>query len=649
MEEPRPILYGVSDYAQIRKKNAWFVDRTAKIRDLEKVAYALFLRPRRFGKSLWLAILEAYYDIDCAGRVEELFAGTDIGTEPAPERNAHLVLYFNFSAVKKTPSEVQASFESYTADRFDAFARKYAKRMPAGLADEILSRNSAGEKMSSLFGGMKGHEPGICCLIDEYDNFTNTILAESGLKAYNDLCHGDGFFKQFFGELKTLTTSLDAPLKRLFITGVSPVTMDDVTSGFNIGTNISMRSQFADLTGFRHDDLRAMIDYYAPLCSFDAQKAMDVCLEWFDQYHFGSFDAPPVANTTLVLNFFEQLVNAQAWPKDYVDKNLRTDYAKIRHLLEVDKLVEPEKGGFNGNFGVLEKLVGNGTLSEPLVDSFQAQEIAIKENFVSLLYWMGITTIVDDDMGTPVFGVPNGALRSILARLFTQSYSEGLGIDQRLPAVNAGMRRFAKTGEWDGILEPLLAVVKQNFAIRDAKEGETAVASAVSAILISAGGPYVITREREANSGFYDLAMEPRFDIAPQIAHAGLIELKYLKPGDPEPTPESLAAIKAEAIDQLDKYSADPALAAKWRLKECPQLANGNCSQILNVHKSSLDTNVNANGVASNPGEPETVQPFNFSTFQPFNLSTDGAAGSVSLHRLVLVFRGGDCILSEEV
>ena len=168
MEKIRPILYGVADYAQIRKKNAWFVARTAKIRDLESTRYAVFLRPRRFGKSLLLSILEAYYDVAYADRFEQSFAGTDIGAEPTEERNRYLVLYFNFSAVSKDVRQVVGSFEKYTADRFDAFAEKYAKRLPAGLSEKILSSSSAADKMSALFSGMKGVEPGIYCLIDNY-------------------------------------------------------------------------------------------------------------------------------------------------------------------------------------------------------------------------------------------------------------------------------------------------------------------------------------------------------------------------------------------------------------------------------------------------------------------------------------------------
>ena len=593
MEKTRPILYGVADYAELRKRNGWFIDRTAKIRDLEATHYAVLLRPRRFGKSMLLSILEGYYDIERRGRFDELFSGTDIGANPTDERGMYMILYFNFSAVDKDVRKVEDSFEKYTAGRFSAFAEKYAARMPKGLSEKILSLPTAGERMNALFSGLQGCETGIYCLIDEYDNFTNTILAESGQAAYDALCHGDGFFKQFFTELKALTTSLDAPLKRLFITGVSPVTMDDVTSGFNIGTNISLMPQYADLVGFRHEDLRAISDYYAAECGFDGDRAYNTALTWYDNYRFGSFAAPPIANTTIVLSFFNYLWQTKQFPDELVDENLRTDYAKIRHLISVDRRL-------NGNFHVLEDVVSGAAVSERLVRSFQAKDVTKRENFVSLLYWLGITTIAGDDMGTPVFGIPNNAMHQIAAQMFTQAYSDACGIDQRLPAVNAGLRAFASRGTWDPLLEPLLGVVKQNFAVRDSKEGETAVASAVSAILIAAGGPYFVSREREANGGFYDIAFAPRFDIAPGIAHAALIEMKYVKAGDPKPTPELLDGIKTRAIEQLDQYSSDPALIVAWHLKE------------------------------------ETGK-------------REEGTGTVELHRLVIVFHGGDCVLAEEV
>ena len=628
MTEPRPILYGVSDYAQIRKKNAWFVDRTAKIRDLEKIAYAVFLRPRRFGKSLLTSILEAYYDIRYADRFDEFFAGTDIGANPTEERGKYLVLKFDFSSVSKELDSVQNDFGYKASLQCDAFADKYLAELGKKLVSEIHAAPDCGKKLAHIATALKGTPNKLYIIIDEYDNFTNTILAESGLKAYDDLCHGDGFFKQFFTELKAATSGIEAAVPRLFITGVSPVTMDDVTSGFNIGTNISLDSVFDDLTGFRHDDLRAMADYYAPRCGFDARKAMEVCLDWFDNYRFGAADATPVANTTLVLNFFDKLVRGGKWPSDYIDKNLRTDYAKIRHLVTLGHRLDASERGLNGNFGTLEKLLSGGSLSEPLIDSFQAKLLTKKENFTSLLYWLGITTIIGDRHGRPVFGVPNETLKKFAADMIPAAYDDVHKIDERVMDLNDALYGFAfEGGDWRGIVGILAEIVKENFRVRDSIDGEKTVQSTVVALLCAAAGPYFVHHEGEAGGGFYDIALEPRLLDWPKIEHAALIELKYLKPGDPQPTPEALAAIKAEAIDQLDRYCADPALVAKFHLKRD--------ASSLKARSADFQPAGQYTAAAGGDLQPEG------------RFKAEG--GSVSLHRLVLVFKGGDCILHEEV
>ena len=582
MEKIRPILYGVADYAEIRKTNAWFVDRTAKIRDLETTRYAMFLRPRRFGKSLIVSMLHAYYDVKFADRFEEFFDGTDIGANPTEERGKYLVLRFDFSAVSKVPSSVESDFNSYASLRCDTFARDYANRLPDGLAERVFNAPDVCVKLNEIIAGLEHTGIKLYVLIDEYDNFTNTILAESGQEAYDELCHGGGFFKHFFAILKTATSDVEAPVTRLFITGVSPVTMDDVTSGFNIGKNISLRPAFADFTGFRHDDIRAIADYYAPRCGFDADKAYNAALTWYDNYRFGSADAPPIANTTLVISLFENLWQTGKFPDDMVDPNLRTDYAKIRHLVTIDRRL-------NGNFHVLENLLSGGSLEEPLVESFQARELTKKENFTSLLYWLGITTIIGQKFGKTRFGIPNETLKELAAKMIPAAYSDVHKIDERVFDINDGLCDFAEKGEWRGFIDILSGIVKENFAVRDSVEGEKVVQSTIVALLTAARGPYYVKHEREAGGGFYDLALAPQLDRWPDIAHAALIELKYVKAGDPAPTPEALAKIKADAIDQLDQYSSDPALAAAWHL------------------------------------------------------------GTVTLHRLVLVFHGGDAILADAV
>ena len=244
MEKLKQIMYGVTDFALMRAENGYFVDRTGLIRELEKTSYAMFLRPRRFGKSLLCSILQAYYDADYADRFEEFFGGLDIGKSPTNEHGKYLWLNFNFSQVDKRFENVQSSFDDVVSERLDVFARRHAKDLPPDAATAILEKKTCHEKLNALTTHLEGTGVRLYVCIDEYDNFTNTILAESR-ENYEALCHGDGFFKLFFTVLKAATTGVDAPVTRLFVTGVTPVTMDDVTSGFNIAANISMNPAFA--------------------------------------------------------------------------------------------------------------------------------------------------------------------------------------------------------------------------------------------------------------------------------------------------------------------------------------------------------------------------------------------------------------------
>ena len=290
---------------------------------------------------------------------------------------------------------------------------------------------------------------------------------------------------------------------------------------------------------------------------------------------------------------YAQIRKKNAW---FVDRT-----AKIRHLVTMDRRL-------NGNFHVLENLLAGGTLEEPIVKSFQAKTLSKKENFTSLLYWLGITTITGSDFELTRFGIPNETLKHLAATMIPDAYSDIYKIDERMFDINKELVAFARRGEWNGFTGILSGIVRENFAVRDAVEGEKVVQSTLVALLTAAKGPYLVSHEREAGGGFYDLALAPRLDRWPDIAHAALIEMKYVKAGDPAPVPEQLAKIKSEAIDQLDQYSSDPALVAKWHIAPV--------------------------GVASVP---------------PVEAATNTALPRVTLHRLVLVFHGGDCVLAEEV
>ena len=592
METMKQIMYGVTDFARIRAENGYFVDRTALIRELEKTSYAMFLRPRRFGKSLLCSILQCYYDIDYAGRFEEFFGGLDIGREPTAERGKYLFIDFNFTGVEKRIDRVQDSFNEYCSERLDVFVERQAGRLPEGTTAAVLAKRTCHEKFNTLTMRLKGSGLALYITIDEYDNFTNTILAESR-ESYEALCHGDGFFKQFFNELKLATTGTDAPVTRLFVTGVTPVTMDDVTSGFNIAANISLNPAFAALTGFTHGDVRAMLAYYRAHAgfAFDEAAVFETMRRWYDGYRFSpetgadGKEPPRVANPTLVLYYMQYFLQNHRPQPDLVDENLRTDYMKIRHVITEGRRI-------NGNFHRLEDLLARLGATATLRKSFQARELGVADNFVSFLFYNGLVTVTGERLGRSTLGIPNLTVGEFLHDFVPKAYRDLNGIDPRVFDIANGMADFAETGDWRGALETACGVVSRYWRVRDAVEGERVVQTALCSLLYVGHGPYVVRHERESAGGFVDIAFEPQLARWPEIGHAALVELKYLKASD-DASPAALAKIRDAAAAQLARYAADHDLARAWNLKE-----NG---------------------------------------------------GTVALHRIVLVFHGGDVALCEEV
>ncbi len=592
METMKQIMYGVTDFARIRAENGYFVDRTALIRELEKTSYAMFLRPRRFGKSLLCSILQCYYDIDYAGRFEEFFGGLDIGREPTAERGKYLFIDFNFTGVEKRIDRVQDSFNEYCSERLDVFVERQAGRLPEGTTAAVLAKRTCHEKFNTLTMRLKGSGLALYITIDEYDNFTNTILAESR-ESYEALCHGDGFFKQFFNELKLATTGTDAPVTRLFVTGVTPVTMDDVTSGFNIAANISLNPAFAALTGFTHGDVRAMLAYYRAHAgfAFDEAAVFETMRRWYDGYRFSpetgadGKEPPRVANPTLVLYYMQYFLQNHKPQPELVDRNLRTDYMKIRHVITEGRRI-------NGNFHRLEDLLARLGATATLRDSFQAKELGVADNFVSFLFYNGLVTVTGEDLGQSRLGIPNLTVGEFLHDFVPKAYRDLNGIDPRVFDIANGMADFAETGDWRGALETACGVVSRYWRVRDAVEGERVVQTALCSLLYVGHGPYVVRHERESAGGFVDIAFEPQLARWPEIGHAALVELKDLKASD-DASPAALAKIRDAAAAQLARYAADHDLARAWNLKE--------------------------------------------------------QGGTVTLHRIVLVFHGGDVALCEEV
>ena len=549
------IPYGITHYPSIRREGMLFVDKTRFLRNLESVDFPVLIRPRRFGKSLWVSVLEHYYDRRFAGRFEELFGGTDIGRDPTDERGRYVTLRFNFSDVRKAPEKLEREFDAYCSFIVDSAASRNSDLLPSSEVDGALAGPSAGAKLSRLFAVAADREIPIYVLIDEYDNFANTILAERGEEAYRAFTHGAGFYRDFFATLKAGADT--GALRRLFITGVSPVTLDDLTSGFNIGENISLDEDFNELLGFTEVEVRSVLETYREYGALrqDVDEALGVMREWYAGYRFSRTADTSLYNTDMVLYYLKRSLRLGKMPEELIDVNVRIDYAKLRHLLVVGRRL-------NGNFDLLRHLAGEERVRVALQSSFPLERLARRDNFLSLMYYFGLLSIrgvLDDETE---LHIANQTVRRLLYGYLRDAYQDMdlFRMDQfgLLPLLGD----MAVRGEWAPAFDLIAARIEQHTGIRDYIAGEKVLQGFLAACL-SLGERYLFRSEAELGKGYADLALEPDVIRYPQTRYGYLIELKYQKRGNGMDD-RRVEGLRSDARKQLRRYLADERLARQY-------------------------------------------------------------------------------------
>ena len=550
----KALPYGISDFPRIRRKNYYYVDKTRFIELIERQPPYLFLiRPRRFGKSLFLAMLETYYSIDYASTFDELFGDLYIGQHPTEDHSSYMVLRFNFSEVKARPEELEQKFGEYCCMVMKNFIQKYEHLIGSGIWGIVNPEETdPGQMLSSLKEYVsRTNCPRIYLLIDEYDNFTNTILASYGQERYRKQMHGDGFIRSFFNTVKASTSNADAAIERLFITGVSPITMDDVTSGFNIGTNISMLPQFNSIIGFSEEEVRQMVTYYKDEAALPEDVTVDGLLEvmkpWYDNYCFSEDRLEErMFNSDMTLYFLNSYLQQGKAPRMMVDNNIRTDYNKLRHLVQIDKT-------FGANASVIQQIVTEGSTTAQISTSFPAEKMIDTENFKSLLFYFGMLSIQGTDFGSAVLGIPNLTVREQLYTYLVEAYREAGMFALDLSSFSRLVKEMALRGDWEPVFRFFAGELERQSAIREFIDGEAHVKGFLLAYLGLTQG-YVLFPEHESSKGYADFYMMPDLLHQPEIAYSYIVEVKYARRDASE---ADIARLRQDAAEQLKRYAAD--------------------------------------------------------------------------------------------
>lgn len=561
-QQVKLVPYGVADFATVIEQNLYYVDKTMFIPELEKQPRNLFfIRPRRFGKSIFLSMLYSYYDCTQSHKFQSLFGNLWIGQHPTPLQGKYQVLFLDFSQITGNIDKLETKFNSYLSINLDAFVRQYSEYYQAEM-EEILAQEDFEEKMELIFKAAKAHQYHLYLIIDEYDNFTNVILNERGENVYHAITHADGFYRDVFKKFK-------GNFERIFMMGVSPVTLDDVTSGFNIGWNISIKPEFDEMLGFSTTDVVEMFTYYKEHGSIPADSDIDAIVNdmkpWYDNYCFAEEALKKktrMFNCDMVLYYLCNYMDNGCSPRQMIDPNTRTDYGKMKKLLQFDKLDGERKG-------IIRKIAEEEQIVTQLYESFSAYQIPKAEIFPSLLFYYGMLTIKGTRGSKLILGIPNNNVRKQYYGYLEEEYQAKAYVD--VNQLTDYYYDMAYDGKWEEGLRFMADAYAKVSSVRDGIEAERNLQGFFMAYL-NLNDYYITAPELELNHGYCDFFLLP--DLTHYASqHSYILELKVLSKKDfsavveGEFTEDGKPMIRAEkqwreAVEQIHRYAEAPRVEA---------------------------------------------------------------------------------------
>ncbi len=540
------IPYGVANFEQLRNENLYYVDKTMYLPLLENMSNYLFLiRPRRFGKSVFVSMMRDYYDIAKADCFDTLFDGLWIKEHPTPLKNAFQVIYFDFSLAGAGMERLEYTFNDYCCTELDSFIKQYKTYYDDTTFQNVLAEKDAASKLRIINAEARRKKYPLYLIIDEYDNFTNVILSEGGKEMFRNLTHASGFYREYFKIFKAM-------FSRVFLIGVSPVTLDDLSSGYNIDWNISQAPEFNHMLGFSESDVCTMFHYYQDngklRADADIEAMMAEMKPWYNNYCFAKqcLNDDRLYNCDMVYYYLRHQVLYGCPPDEMVDKNIRTDYKKLKMLADIDRGNQREN-----RMSVIEEIAATGSVIMSLKTSFPAEYVTDDNNFRSLLYYYGLLTMESSYGSMMKMVIPNNCVKEQYWSFMRDYYNRSFKIDS-IP-MEMEMMRMALEGEWQPFIERIAVAYRENSSVRDSILGEHNLQGFFKAYL-ALNSLYLVEPEVELNYGFSDFLLLPDKARYPETAHSYIMELKYVKPTASD---SEVEAKNKEAEEQLQKYCAD--------------------------------------------------------------------------------------------
>ena len=514
--------YALSDFGTLRREGYFYQDRSDRLAQLEETGRQLiFIRPRRFGKTLLLSMLEHYYDVNRADEFEVLFGDLAVGRNPTPRHNRYLVLKWDFSLVKAQGSlqEVEAALHRHVNDQLDQFVARYGERLRHAVT--IHPTDAVASLGSACFACRESGQT-IYLLIDEYDNFANELLMVGRKQTdYERLLYGEGELKRLF---KAVKAGAARGIDRVFITGVSPVVLSDMTSGYNVGEDIYLKADFNDLCGFTETEIADALEQLATEVTdrdWTPSEALELMRTYYNGYRFAMRAQERLYNPTLSLYFLKNLQTEGRYPDEMLDENLAMDRGKLGYIAELphgEELVAQSLDGESGivipqlarRFGVADVL--NAVKDQPFM--------------ASLLYYFGVLTQTGrTDFLETVLNIPNLVARSLYVERLQERWLATYEDKTRVPELR---KQVFRTGD----LSPLVAFIEDRYfpilSNRDYRWSNELMVKLAFLTLLFDDRLYMMVSETEMDHGYVDLSLIRRLDRRTLPALDLLLEFKYV-------------------------------------------------------------------------------------------------------------------------
>ena len=538
----RQLPKGISNYEDIVAENRVYVDKTMYIEKMEDLAdkTIMFLRPRKFGKTLFTSTLECYYDKNKADKFEELFGKTYIGKNPTPNKNRYCVLRFNFSGIStNTVEETIKGFREKVDIGINRFVTNY--KLDFYNNPEMSTEGILGSTFEA-FREQRRNEK-IYVIIDEYDHFANELL---GFKTdeFKELVAKNGKVRKWYEILKEGTESV---VDRIFITGVAPITLDSTTSGFNIARDITKNIRFNDMLGFSKEDVKYLMTEI-DIPEEKQEELIPIIKENYDGYIFSNmikseYENYKIYNSNMTLYFLDAYQEQGQVPEELVDINILSDYGKIEAFMNLCQNMN--------KIELLEKIVAEEPVESELTEKFNAEISFGEKELVSLLFYLGYLTIEQNELGMSKFVTPNEVVRTIYSQYFLEYIKRKAGIQGKMK--NGEMiKEILYEGKIDKAIETL-GIFLTNLSNRDYQRFDEKYIKVIFYAICRMLGAVYVKSELEIGGEYADILIIPREKLNER--YGVLLEFKYIKQEEYNKKPELLQQKQTEAKAQLERYN----------------------------------------------------------------------------------------------